>query len=347
MAINSNAKTLTSLSKSAAKVLGEKPMVWFALQSGSDYIFGIDKKVKDPNKFKKGGLIKKYLDKLKVDTKKVDEKGASVAGLVTKNGDAIQIAVVCKANGGGKSTLKALSKDSTFKKLLPNAEIVKRIGPKTDEDAQEDALDEAATKELQESGVAVSKEVKSAIKYFMWWKQGAKDKYLKAIANPTLSDEDDLQKINGRLKKFAKNSMYKLFKDKEMFSKAGALAKFKESDFDLTKENLKEYLANIKTALKVIEGMEDQDALDEEASAEVAAELEAVANDWETVGEILGIKGKDLTSLEQCATKEQAVWKVLWKDFATNPAALTKLKNGLSDGTWENFFAIAKQFEGK
>lgn len=346
MSINPNQKNLTSLSKAAVKTLGSKPMVWYAVAAGKDYIFGIDKKITDPSKFKKVDKIQKYLEKLKIDTKGIDSKAPAASGLLVKNGDAIQIAVVCKANGGGKSTLKAVLKDATGKKLVPNAEIVKSIGAKTDEQKQEDALDVAAEKELQESEVALNKETKTAVKYFLWWKQGAKATYLAATKSPNLTHEDGLLKINSRLRKFAEQKLYKLF-ESNLFTKNGPLAKYKEQDFDLTKANLKEYLGNIKTALAEIEKLQDSDRLDEEASADAAEELASIVDDLDTIAELMGLNPKELASFKECANKNKPVWKVLWSDFASNPTALIDLKNGLANGTWEDFFTIAKQFEGK
>ena len=80
-------------------------MVWYAVQVNSDFIFGIDKRVTDPNKFKKPLKVKSYLEKMKVgDVSNITKDCGVISGLVTKNGENIQIAVVCKTNGNGKST---------------------------------------------------------------------------------------------------------------------------------------------------------------------------------------------------------------------------------------------------
>ena len=349
MSINPNRKALTTISKAAVKTLGDKPMVWYAVQIGSDYIFGIDKKVKDPGKFKKALVIQKYLDKLKIDTNGIDSKSPSASGLLQKNGDKIEISVVCKANGGGKSTLKAVLKDGSVKKMVPNAEIVKSIGAQTEEQKKEDAIDAAAEKELTESKIEISKELKTAIKYFLWWKQGAKDTYTKGISAPSLKNEDDLQKIYGRLKKFIEGKMYKLFETKKSIfgDKKGPLAQFKETDFDLTKNHLKEYIANLKTALETIENLEDVDALDAEAEDEAAEEIASLADDLDTVAELMELSSKEIPSFKESANKNKAVWKIIWSDFGTNPSAIIDIKNSLANGTWEDFFKIAKQFEGK
>ena len=350
MSINPNQKNLTTLNKAAIKVLGDKPMVWYAVAIGSDYIFGIDKKITDPSKFKKVDKIQKYLEKLKVDTKGMSSQAAAASGLLVKSGDAIQLSVVCKINGGGKSILKAVLKDATGKKLIPNPELVKSIGAQTDQQksdsAREEALDVAVEQELLENQIPLSKETKTAIKYFLWWKQGAKDTYLAGIQSPDTDNEDDLLKINSRLRKFAERKLYKLF-ESHLFKKDGPLAKYSEQDFDLTKPKLKEYFGNLKTAFAAIEKNQDGIELDEEASVDAADELASIVDDLDTIAELMGLDPKELPSFKACVQANKPVWKVLWSDFASNPTALIDLKNGLANGTWEDFFKIAKQFEGK
>ena len=62
----------------------------------------------------------------------------------------------------GKSTLKSLMKDSTIRKLLKNAELVKSIGTETQDDA-EDAIDQRATDTLEAANIEISKELKEPL----------------------------------------------------------------------------------------------------------------------------------------------------------------------------------------
>ena len=347
MSVNGNVKKLTTLCKSAIKSLGTAPMVWYAVQVDSDFIFGIDKKVKDPNKFKKPLKIKSYLEKMKVgDVSNISKDSGVISGLIVKSGEDIQIAVVCKTNGAGKSTLKSLLKDSTIKKLLKNATLVKSIGAETVDEA-DNALEQQATDALEAANIEISKELKEAIKYFLWWNDSARASYTSGIAAPTSQNEDDLQKIYRRLKKFAEKKMYKLFEvNRSIFGDTeGPLHKFKHSDFDLTKPQLKEYLGALKEALNAITDAEDHEAISQEAEAEADAELAAMENDYEEVAEWLGLKGRDADTFIRTASSNTATWKILWKDFAKDPDGLVSLKNRLADGTWEGLFRIATAFE--
>ena len=347
MSVNGNVAKLTTLSKSAVKALGATPMVWYAVQVDSNFIFGIDKKVNDPNKFKKPLKVKSYLEKMKVgDVSNITKDCGVISGLVVKNGDNIQIAVVCKTNGAGKSTLKSLMKDSTIRKLLKNPELVKSIGTERQDDA-EDAIEQQATDALEAANIEISKELKDAIKYFLWWNDSARATYTSGIAAPTSSNEDDLQKIYRRLKKFAEKKMYKLFEvNRSIFGDTeGPLHQFKPSDFDLTKTHLKEYLGKLKEALNAITDAEDQRDIDQEASLEADEELAAMEDDHESVSEWLGLKGSDAAAFIAAANSNKATWKILWKDFAKDPDGLVSLKNRLANGTWEDFFRIATAFE--
>lgn len=44
MAVNKNAKNLTSLSLAALKAAGHELRAWFAIQVGKDFLFYVDKK---------------------------------------------------------------------------------------------------------------------------------------------------------------------------------------------------------------------------------------------------------------------------------------------------------------
>lgn len=346
MSVNGTVAKLTTLSKSAVKALGSTPMVWYAVQVDSNFIFGIDKKVKDPNKFKKPLKVKSYLEKLKVgDVSNITKDCGVVSGLVVKNGENLQIAVVCKTNGAGKSTLKSLLKDSTVRKLIKNAELVKSIGATSD--AEEDAVDKKATDTLEAANIEISKELKEAIKYFLWWNDSARATYTSGIASPTSRNEDDLQKIYRRLKKFAEKKMYKLFEiHRSIFgNKEGPLHRFKPNDFDLTKTHLKEYLSNLKEALGKIADADDKEEISQEAEAEVNDELAAMEDDHESVAEWLGLKRSDAAAFIAAANSNKAIWKILWKDFAKDPAGLVSLKNRLANGTWDDLFRIATEFE--
>ena len=318
MSVNGNVAKLTTLSKSAVKALGATPMVWYAVQVGSDFIFGIDKKVKDPNKFKKPLKVKSYLEKMKVgDVSDITKDCGVVSGLVVKNGENPQISVVCKTNGAGKSTLKSLLKDSTVRKLLKNAELVKSIGATSDE--EEDAVDKKATDTLEAANIEISKELKEAIKYFLWWNDSARATYTSGIATPNSRNEDDLQKVYRRLKKFAEKKMYKLFEvHKSIFgNKEGPLHQFKPNDFDLTKTHLKEYLSNLKEALEKISDADDKEEIAQEAEVEANAELAAMEDDHESVADWIGLRGNDAAAFIAAVNSNKAIWKILWKDFAT------------------------------
>ncbi len=348
MSVNGSAAKLTTLSKSAVKALGASPMVWYAVEVNGDFFFGIDKRIKDPNKFKRPLKVKSYLEKLKVgDVSSIQKDSGVVAGLVRKTSEKVEISVVCKTNGAGKSTLKSLMRDSTVRKLLKGAEIVKQIGSGTD-DSAEQALDARTEQTLESAGIQLTKELKDAVKYFLWWNDTARDIYRRGVASPSESIEDDLQKVYRRLKKFAEQKMYKLFETNEgiFFDTDGPLKRFKPTDFDLTKGHLKEYLPNLKSALGKIADRANTEEAAEEASADAQAELDSIANDFETITELMGISGSEARDFIAQASANGPVWTILWKDFGTEPEGLVALKNRLANGTWSDFFRIAKQFEG-
>ena len=74
-------------------------------------------------------------------------------------------------------------------------------------------------------------------------------------------------------------------------------------------------------------------------------ELAAMEDDHESVAEWLGLRGGEAEAFIAAVNSNKAIWKILWKDFATDPDGLVALKNRLANGTWEDLFRIATAFE--
>ena len=160
MAVNKDAKKITSLARTALKAAGQEQRAWFAVGVGKDYFFYVDKKLKDPKKFKEPLAIKKVLTGLKIDkASEIQKDSLVVAGTIKAVADHYEMTVKVKSNGGGKSTLKSLVKDSGFKKIVGNVEIVKQHGGGVDEaDAAMEAEIQEAVKGKDVSGVKTSKD---------------------------------------------------------------------------------------------------------------------------------------------------------------------------------------------
>jgi len=346
MAVNKGAKKLSTISKSSIKTLGTGVRAWFLVATGGDYFFGVDKKLSDPARFKDPAKLKKYLLKLKIDeAADIDKKAAVVAGTVKLNGEEQELVIRFKANGGGKSTLKGVIKDSTIKKILPKAVIVKaHSGEAAPTDEDDINAEVAAAEELQGVEGDAGKELKTALKIFKWWKKEGHSGYTAAIANPSEANEDALQKIQRRLTKFYDGSMYNLF-ETHWFSADGPLKKYKQADFDLDKSSVKGYLKAINKALLDIEEQKDRDGEEEEADAMAHEALDDLLDDLDAIAELLGLSARAIPEFKSAVEANRSTFDPIWHDFSTDTNTLIQLKDVLGDGTWEGFLRIAAEFE--
>jgi hypothetical protein len=257
--------------------------------------------------------------------------------------------VKVKANGGGKSTLKGLVKDPTFKKIVGDVEIVKEHGGKGD--AADKALEKEIAEELKAkgvSGVKVSKDasgaetvdipenIRKALKVFKWWDSEGRSELARLKKGAKAEDEDILQTIQRRLKKFAKEGMYKLFADGRLWD--GPLKKLRPDSYDLTKDNLKKILEQTKTLLTSL-----QDGKSESDFASVATEIvDAVEEDAAKFGELeliakrLKLKDDQYLDFMEAGKSNLGLVKDLVAKFSNDDVKmLLKYAGG---GDWERLF---------
>ena len=294
MAVNKNAKNLTSLSLAALKSAGHELRAWFAVQVGTDYLFYIDKKITQPMKFKEPLALKKVLTALKVrDAKSINKDALVVAGTIQSAGEAYEMTIGVKSNGGGKSTLKSLVKDANFKRIVGNVEIVKQHGGNVGEDDLE--MDASIKTEMKEKGVSgvkvvvdeennetieVPDNLRKALKVFKWWDAEGRASLESLSGGASVDDEETLQTIKRRLKKFAKEKMYKLFADGIIWD--GPLKKLRPRHYDLTKDVLRDVLKQTDDLLANLQDSKNESDFDDLASEIV----EAVEDDAEEFGEL-------------------------------------------------------------
>ena len=294
MAVNKNAKNLTSLSLAALKAAGHEMRAWFAVQVGKDFLFYIDKKITQPRKFKEPLALQKVLTALKVrEAKDINAKSLVIAGTIQSAGEAYEMTVGIKSNGGGKSTLKTLLLDATFKRIVGNVEIVKQHGGNLDLDDVE--MDASIKTEMKEEGIAgvkvvideennetieVPENLRKALKVFKWWDAEGRATLEGFSGGASVDDEDTLQTINRRLKKFAKEKMYKLFADGIIWD--GPLKKLRPKHYDLTKDVLRDVIKQTEDLLDNLQDSKGETDFDDLASEIVTA----IEDDAEELGEL-------------------------------------------------------------
>ena len=145
-----------------------------------------------------------------------------------------------------------------------------------------------AAEELEGLDAALTKDAKSALKIFKWWKKNGHSDYTAFTGTPLVLNEDVLQKIQRRLTKFYERSLYKLF-EAHWFTANGPLTKFKEGDFDLDKSSLRGYLRVINKAILAIEDLKDRDGDDEELDAMAHESLDDLLDDLDAIAELIGL----------------------------------------------------------
>ena len=349
MAVNKNAKKVTSLALAATKTLGEDTRAWFAVAVGKDFIFYIDKKLSEPAKFKDPLKIKKILERLKIDAAKDIKKDSAVAaGTIQATVDGHEMTVKVKANGGGKSTLKALVKDATVKKIVGKVEIVKNHGGKGD--AEDEALDKEIREEMKAKGVKgvktdtssgeekieVPDDLRKALKIYKWWDKEGREALKKIAKKPTLESEDMLQTLSRRIKKYAKEKMYKLFEGGVVWD--GALKKLRPKDYDLTKSDLKTILKQIDALLSVVRDLEGHDDFEDDARA-IADEVADAAEqygDLEDIAKRLKLADDQYMGFMDAGKGNIALIKDLVSKFSNDDIKL--LHKYVGAGSWDRLF---------
>ena len=341
MSVNKTSPMLSSLSKSASKKLtGEEQRAWFLIETSKESFFYIDKKISDPAKFKDPVKCQKILEKMSIDgINSIKAQSILIAGVVARGGEGFHITVTIKKNGGSKATLKNALKDGTVKKIIPNTEIVKEIEilPASQEAIHENVIDTAVEAEIQEN--RISPELKKAIQIFLWWKQEGKSMYERLLVRSTPADEEFVQKAKRRLTKFEKEKMYKLFEPRFFGFREGILQKFKFEDFDMTKEEIRQYLADLKSILSTIQSTTTE-ITDEE--------IENLIGDFDIIAEMsrLEVLAKQLMLsehdgidfIDQAQSYITTVENLLsW----FSPIEIKRFKDFFGDGSWEKFLAFA------
>jgi hypothetical protein len=269
----------------------------------------------------------------------ITAKSPLLTGLVARGGEGFQLAISLKKNGAGKSTLKKVILDSTFKKILPNAEIVKTL--ELDPDS-EDALDEAAIDvatgiEMTEN--KLGKSVKKAVKVFLWWDQEGRSSYQRVLAGHSALDERFLQTAQRRLEKYGKAKMYNLFEPKWFGLKDGPLQRYRFDDFDMKKSDVKVYLENIERILDQI--IDAADDIDDEEIDQLIGNIDFIEE--MSVLEELAIQltlseGDAIDFIDEAQGYVDLVKKLMiW----FTPAQILLLRDFLGDGSWASFFSFA------
>lgn len=354
MAVNGKDKQLSSLSKKALQMANGQKRAWFAVGVGKDFLFYIDKKLTDPMKFKEPLKIHKLLTSLNMDSaSKVDKNSLLIAGTILEVGEQYEMTVKVKVNGGGKSTLKGLVKDATFKKIVGKVELVKEHGGGVDAaDKARDAEIAAELKDKGVSGVKVSKDasgaetvevpekLRKALKLYKWWdKEGrAELARLRDGKIATSSDEDILQTIQRRLTRFQKESMYSLFADGKIWRSDGALKKLRPDDYDLTDSDLKKYLEETKKLLDTLQSKKSSDDFDKEVSEMVDA-VEEDAEEYselEKIAKRLKLNEDQYLDFMDAGKGNLALVKDLVSKFSNDD--VKKLLKYVGGGNWDRLF---------
>ena len=351
MAVNKDSKKITSLSLAATKVMGESIRAWFAVAVGKNFLFYIDKKVTDPTKFKDPLKIKKILVQLKIDeAKEIKKDSAVAAGTIKSIGDGYEMTVKVKANGGGKSTLKALIKDATVKRIVGRVDIVKNHdGVKDSDDEKLDQEIENDLKNAKIKGVKttkdssgkdtveIPKELKDALKIYKWWDKEGRDALANIYRSPTsLENQDLLQTLSRRLKKYYKKSMYDLFTDG--FFADGALKKLRPKNYDLTKSELKKNIKLIDKLIDNVRNLDQHDGIEEDARV-IAEEVEDSAEKYgelEDIAKRLKLKEKLYLDFMEAGKDNIPLIKNLVSKFSNDDVKL--LLKHMGHGSWDQLF---------
>lgn len=354
MAVNGKDKQLSSLSKKALQMANGQKRAWFAVGVGKDFLFYIDKKLTDPTKFKEPLKVHKLLTSLKMDSaSEVGRKSLLIAGTILEVGEQYEMTVKVKVNGGGKSTLKSLLKDATFKKIVGKVELVKEHGGGVD--AADKAREAEITAELKDkgvSGVKVSKDasgaetvevpekLRKALKLYKWWdKEGrAELNRLRDGDIATAADEDILQTIQRRLTRFQKASMYGLFADGTFRIWDGPLKKLRPDDYDLTESNLKKYLEETKKLLDERLSKKSSAGFEEEV-AEIVDAIEEDAeeySDLEKIAKRLQLKDDQFLDFMDAGKGNLPLVKDLVSKFSNDD--VKKLLKSVGGGNWDRLF---------
>ena len=305
MKINPNAKKLVTLSKTAIKSLKEGQIrAWFLVEGKpKHYFFYIDMKNKSPSKFKEPRTLKKLLERFKIDeASDVSAKASLLAGTVSPFQENMEFHVSIKRNGAGSSVFKSVLKNSAFKKIVPNAKIVKTlsgavekeeeeeetlvedISGKTPEEIEQDLIardkkkeeevqrviqerEEAAVLEQEAQALKLNDEEKKALKMHHW----SQKEHSQWASTPAKEEHEDFfHTALKRLVKFQKQKLYRCFDKrhfiKRAFGKKNPLLQYAKT-FLLTKAQLPMY---IKTCEKKIEQIEMEKSWTDE-EAEIAA----------------------------------------------------------------------------
>ena len=349
MSVNKDAKKVTSLSMGAMKLLGGATRAWFVVAVEKDYIFFVDKKIATPAKFKDPLKLKEFLEKLKIPAASKIKKGASVAaGTIMGGANGYEMTVTVKANGGGKSTLKALLKDPIVKKIVGNAKIVKSHEAPADSELKKDVekhLVENKIKGVKSktddkgniTDVEIPPKVQKALKVYTWWDREGRS-LLKAIAKkPTLETEDDLQTLSRRLNKYYKSKGYSYFESG--FFGGGVLKKIRPENYDLTKSELKIYIKQVDSLLSIVQDLEGHDDFGSDVDDMVADVEDEVAelNKLEVLAKKFKITDKDTVDFMNAGQKNISTLEELNKKFS--PDDIKLLLKYVGGGSWNELFA--------
>lgn len=297
MKINKNAKKLVTMSKMAIKGLKpSKTLAWFFIEGKSDeYYFCIDPKNRVAQKYKDAKIVKKLLERYKVEgAAHVKDKAPLLAGSIALNDDALELIVSVKRNGAGSSLFTKVLKDSTFKKIVPNASLVKALSQaqieepekkdekKTAKESREEEVarlveerrkEEALEKEAE--ALNLDEHEKKALKLHRWSQEVSR---LWSSTPATEENEEFFHTSLRRLNKFQKKKLYTLFDSvhwsKKAFGRRHPLV-VEGPNLLLTKAQLPKWIQTCQQKLDAIEL--------EQSWTEVEAEVAALF-DEQTVG---------------------------------------------------------------
>ena len=160
---------------------------------------------------------------------------------------------------------------------------------------------------------------------------------LKKIAKkPTLESEDMLQTLSRRLKKYAKEGMYKLFEGGVLWD--GALKKLRPKDYDLTKSDLKTILKQIDALLSVVRDLEGHDDFEDDARA-IADEVVDAAEQYgelEDIAKRLKLADDQYMGFMDAGKGNIALIKDLVSKFSNDDIKL--LHKYVGAGSWDRLF---------
>ena len=256
---------------------GLKPsstLAWFLIEAKSnEFYFYIDPKNRVAQKYKDAKVIKKLLERYKIEgAEEIDDQAQLLGGSIARNNDELELVVSIKRNGAGSSLFKKALKDKTLKKIIPNASLVKSLSeaqveqPKGKEGegkssgSREEEIErllrerkEADEREKEAELLKLNEKEKKALKTHRW-SQKVSAEWSSTPAKE--ENEEFFQTSIRKLKKFQKNKVYTLF-DKVHWSKKVLGSKHplvsESSNLLLTKDRLPKLIKICQEKLDVIE----------------------------------------------------------------------------------------------